>query len=139
MERLGQDLGMLGLPDLLAGARIQRHDMAVELGDEHFAIGHRHAARLLAAAKIGIAQLGRVGPELLSGDGVIGLDIVVAGFQIQHAIDLDRRHLGGLGDAGLDDGGGPQLPDIGFVDVGERRETLIVVSAAMQDPVVRPV
>ena len=136
ISRLGQGVGMLGLPDLFAGARIQRHDMTVELGGIHLAVGDRDAARLLAAAQVGIAQLGRIGPQLLAGDGVISLDIVIAGFQIEHAVHLDRRHLRGLGDAGLDQCGGAKLADIGRVDVGEGREALIVIGAAMHDPVI---
>ena len=41
---------MLGFPYLLPVRAIQRHDMTVQLGREHLAIGHRDAARLLAAA-----------------------------------------------------------------------------------------
>jgi hypothetical protein len=77
--------------------------------------------------------------ELLAGERIPGLNLIVGGLQIEHAVHLDRRHLERLGDAGLDDGRGPKLAHIAGIDLGERREALIVVGAPVQDPVVRPV
>ena len=62
--------------------------------------------------------------------------MIAGGDDIHHAIDHDGRVLEGVGDAGLDDGDGRQLLDIAVIDLGERRKALIVIGAAMQQPIV---
>ena len=113
--------------------------MAVQLCNEDLAIGNGDAAGLLAAAQIGIAQFGRIGPKLLARDRVVGLNVVVAHLDIKHAIHFDDGGFHRLGDAGLDYRGGPQLPDVPGIDLGEGRETLIVIGAPVQQPIFRPV
>ena len=136
MVRLGQDVFVPGFPDHFAGLGVQRHHMAVHLGDIDLAIGDRHAARLRAAAQAGEFQDRRVGPQFLAGHRVIGLDHIARGFDEQDAVDLDRRGFHGVGDAGLDQRHGLELLDIGGVDFGQRRKALIVIGSAMQPPIV---
>ena len=141
LRRHGQRECAARIPDLfrpfdLAGLGIECHQVAVELRDIEQAIRHRHTATLRAAAQLGVAKVGCVRPKLLSCRCIVGQHVIIRRGDVHDAVDYDRTVFEAAHHAGLDDRHRLQLADIVGGDLVQRREALIVVSAAIEDPVV---
>src|SRR5690606_26581420 len=127
------------LPDRLAGRGIERDETAVERSEIHLAVPRSDAAVRHVAAGVHAPLAGNFGvvaPELLARARIERKDLAPRGGYVHHAVDDER---GGFLNARLGVEimvpGELQLPDVPGVDLRERAEALLVVSAPIRHPV----
>ena len=141
MLGLGLELERLGLPAQLAGARVDRHHIAVGRGEiDHVLEDRRH----LGARQVGGPDLGRhvlgiialVLPDLVAGGGVDGEQVGARLDHVHHAVVHQRgRFLRARRQAARECD--LQLGDVALVDLIERAVALLVIGAAELQPVGR--
>jgi hypothetical protein len=141
MLGLGLELEGLGLPAQLAGARVDRHDIAVGRGEIDHVLEDR---RDLGARQVGGPDLGRqvlgiialVFPDFIARGGVDGEQAGARLDHVHHAVMDERRRFlrarrQAAGERHL------QLRDIALVDLIERAVALLVIGPADLQPVPR--
>ena len=123
------------VPDLLARRLVKRDQMGIDGRDIDLAVADRHAAVGGSAAELVGGALVLVAPFLLTRRRVEGNDMRIGRRQKHDPVDDQRRRLEGARDSGLIDELRNELLDVAGIDGVERRETLVGVVPAMQDPV----
>src|SRR5262249_11110491 len=126
------------LPELPAGGGVERHQPAVERAEEELALVDRYAAvHHVAAGEPAVAprHLRVERPKYVAGARVDGVYDAPRAGREQHAVDGERGRfdaaLGAEVDAPLE----AELLDVAVVDLVERAHALLVVGAAVGQPV----
>ncbi len=128
-------IGNVGLPDLLAGLGVERHQLGIKRGEIDLVLEHRHAA-VVGPAAIGgdRPELRLVVPELLAGLGVERVDLAERGGDVHDPVHHDGRGLERFAHVGLEDPGRVQAAHVRGVDLGVRiKPPLRVIAVAMQE------
>ena len=128
-------VGDLGLPDHLAGPRVERHDVRVGGVEDDLVLVDRDVAVRPAAAPRG-RKLPPVLPQHVAGRRVERLHDVAGAGQVHHPFVHDGRGLlrSGLHRPRPDH---PQVPDVGAVDLVQRAVTPAVLRPAPVQPALR--
>jgi hypothetical protein len=118
--------------------RVERDEAAIERAEDHLVLPHRDAAiDDVAAAVAGdlARHLRVVFPQELAAARLERVDDRVGAGRVHAAVDDDRRRLGAAVDVDLVVPGEAELVDVLVVDLVERAVALLVVSAAVREPV----
>ena len=125
-------------PDLFARLGVDGDQAAVERGGDHLAAVERRSAVHGVAAGLhrdGAGHLRVVRPQRLAGDGVHRVDHVPGAGRVHHAVDDQRRGLETALGVRFLDPGDAELIDVAVVDPVERAVALLLVRAAVGQPV----
>ena len=134
-------VGHGGVPDHLAGMRIERHEMSVGRGEQHFVVVERDGAagtikQIVVIAAFDLRQLAPILPQQIPAAPVERLHDILGVGEEQNAVMRQRRFflIAGLHVPGP---GQPQPSDILRVDLVEGAEAPSGEIAAPHQPIVR--
>ena len=126
------------VPDDGAGGRVERNHVTRQRRDEYLALVDGHSAVHGIAAHVYellARHLRVVRPEKFAGRSVERLHHRPSRRDVHHAVDHDRSPFLAARAVEVERPGEPERADVAVAHGGERREALLVVSAAIREPV----
>ena len=129
-------IGDVARPDHFSALAVERDELRVERAEEHLVPGDRHApvVRPAAEGRRGTHRV-LVVPELLTGGGIDGVDVVIRSGEEHDAVHDDGRGFHRLHHRSLEHEGGAKFPDVARIDLSSLGIAGLRVILVRVDPV----